>query len=92
MAKEKTTLTLEELTERLNTPELMFGIITRAELAKRSGGVFHQKTMANWDSSGKGFKRKLEHKNNKQPAYFIADVLELLRDSYRVVTKAGPKK
>lgn len=41
------TISSEELTARLGQEENIFGIITRVELAKRSGGLFNRKTMAN---------------------------------------------
>lgn len=77
---------IEKLEKQLDPESNMFGMITRVELAKRSGGLFHRKTMANWDSKGKGFKRKLSRKSDDQAAYYIEDVKEYIRENYRVVT------
>lgn len=81
------TISSEELTARLGQEENIFGIITRVELAKRSGGLFNRKTMANWDSESVGFKRKLSRESDNQAAYYLDDVKEFIRENYRVVTK-----
>ena len=78
---------IENLEKQLTPENNMFGIITRVELARRSGGLFNRKTMANWDYSGKGFKRKLSRESDAQAAYYIEDVKEFIRENYRVVTK-----
>lgn len=87
MKEKQITISAEELKQRLGPEENIFGMITRVELAKRSGGLFHRKTMANWDKDGKGFKRKVSRKSDNQASYFIEDVLEYIRDNYRVVIK-----
>jgi hypothetical protein len=81
------TTQIENLEKQLVSENNMFGIITRVELARRSGGLFNRKTMANWDSDGKGFKRKLSRESDDQAAYYIEDVKEFIRENYRVVTK-----
>lgn len=87
MKEKQITISTEELKQRLSPAENIFGMITRVELAKRSGGLFNRKTMANWDSQKKGFEQKLVNEENQQVAYFIEDVLRYIRDNYRVVTK-----
>lgn len=86
MKNDQIAFLVAELEKMLSSKENLFGIITRSELARRSGGLFNRKTMANRDSKGKGFKRKLEHEDGKQTAYLIVDVLEYIRGKYRVVT------
>lgn len=87
MYNEQKTLLAVELEKWLSSNGNLFGTLTRSELAKRSGGLFNRKTMANWDSKGKGFKRKLAHEDGRQVAYFIEDVLEYLESKFRVITK-----
>lgn len=87
MKDNDTTSQIEKLEKQLAPENNMFGIITRVELAKRSGGLFNRKTMANWDSDGKGFKRKLSRESDAQAAYYIEDVKEYIRENYRVVPK-----
>lgn len=87
MKEKQIAISIEKLKERLRPEENIFGMITRVELAKRSGGLFHRKTMANWDSDGVGFKRKLTRKSDSQASYFIEDVLEYINENYRVVIK-----
>ena len=87
MKNSNITTQVENLEKQLAPEHNIFGIITRVELAKRSGGLFNRKTMANWDSNGEGFKRKLSRESDGQTAYYIEDVKEFIRENYRVVTK-----
>ncbi|MCC8195187.1 MAG: hypothetical protein LIP28_11140 [Deltaproteobacteria bacterium] len=87
MNNEQKALLAMELEKWFSSNGNLFGTITRSELARRSGGLFNSKTMANWDSRGKGFKRKLVHESGRKVAYFIEDVLEYLGNKYRVVEK-----
>ena len=87
MKEKRLEIPVEELKNRLSPEENIFGIITRTKLAKCSGGLFNRKTMANWDNDSKGFGRKVSRKSGGQVSYFIEDVLEYIRNNYRVVEK-----
>ena len=87
MKEKQITISIEELKEQLGPEKNIFGLITRVKLAECSGGLFHRKTMANWDKDGVGFKRKVSRESDDQAAYFLEDVLIFISENYRVVTK-----
>lgn len=74
-----------ELAEEL-LKTLPLGIVARSELGRLTGGLLNPKTMANWDSQGRGPKRKIIGPRGKV-AYYTEDLIELLKAQCRIENK-----
>ena len=57
--------------------DLYFGMLSRKEAEKRSGGVLNRKTLANNDSQGRGPKRKIIGPRGLV-SYYVVDLIEHL--------------
>lgn len=79
MGKAKLEQLIQELQQYYSTQNGGLGVITRTELACRSGGLFKRKTLANLDSKGKGIRNGFHDKKSGQQIYYIDDVVIFLR-------------
>lgn len=87
-AKKRMNLSLEVLEKRLRRGEndLLLGYISRVELVKRGGGMFHAKTLRNHDSQGRGPKG-LVHGFRNRVHYPIESVLEYVAANFTITVE-----
>lgn len=79
MERSKMECLIVELQRNYSASHGGLGVITRSELARRSGGLFKRKTLANWDSKGKGLGECIHDTKTGQTAYYIEDVISYMR-------------